>query len=100
MGNLVRVFHATAKAGQEDEFRDFFTRDAVAIVRGFDGLVSVRVGLPTETSPREFLMITTWTGVDALKKFAGESWERAVIAPEEAPLLEHVDVRHYLEADI
>jgi quinol monooxygenase YgiN len=100
MSNLVRVFRANAKPGKEESFQSFFTRDAVSIVRGYEGLVSVQVGLPTDGSPREFLMITKWTSVEALKEFAGERWQEAVIDPEEAPLLDDVHVRHYWEADV
>jgi len=95
MANLIRVFRARARQGKEDEFRAFFTGDAVSIVRRFDGLVSVQVGLPTEASPREFLMVTTWTGVEALKAFTGEAWQKAYIDPQEAPLIEEAWVEHY-----
>ena len=97
MGHLVRVFRAVTKPGKEEAFRSFFTNDAVSIVRGFDGLVSVEVGLPTEHSPREFLMITKWTTVEALKAFAGESWREPVVDPVEAPLLDEVHAYHYWE---
>lgn len=98
MANLIRVFRATARPGREEEFRRFFVGDAVSIVRRFDGLLSVQVGLPMETSPREFLMMTTWASVEALKAFTGEAWEEAFVDPREAPLLEEVHVHHYMEA--
>lgn len=98
MANLIRVFRATARRGREDEFRAFFTGDAVSIVRRFEGLVSVQVGLPAEQSPREFLMVTTWTSLEALKAFTGEAWQKAYIDPREAPLIEEARVEHFLEA--
>jgi heme-degrading monooxygenase HmoA len=98
MANLIRVFRARVTPGKEDEFRAFFAGEAVAIVRRFDGLVSVQVGLPTEASPHEFLMVTTWTSLEALKAFTGEAWQEAYIDPREAPLLKEVQVQHYAEA--
>jgi len=98
MSHIVRVFHATAKPGQERAFQEFFTGDAVSIVRRHAGLVSVQVGLPTEQSPQDFLMVTTWRDLEALKGFAGESWEEAYIDPREAPLLADVRVFHYFDA--
>jgi quinol monooxygenase YgiN len=98
MRNLVRVFRAVARPGKEEAFRSFFVDEAVAAVRRFAGLVSVQVGLPTEASPREFLMVTTWTSVEALKEFAGEAWDQPYIDAREAPLLEEARVHHYWEA--
>lgn len=100
MSNLIRVFRAVAKPGREAAFQSFFTGEAVSIVRRFPGLVSVTVGLPSDSAPREFLMITTWRDLDSLKEFTGESWKEAVVKPEEAPLLDEVIVHHYLEAEI
>jgi quinol monooxygenase YgiN len=100
MSHIIRVFHATAKSGQERAFRKFFIDEALPIVREHVGLVSVHVGLPSEESPQDFLMITTWRDLDALKGFAGENWNEAVIDPREAPLLSSTRVFHYLDASV
>jgi heme-degrading monooxygenase HmoA len=100
MSQIIRVFRAMTKPGQEEAFRSFFVEEAVPIVRRVPGLVSVQVGLPTEQSPGAFLMTTTWESLDALKGFAGENWQEAVIDPREAPLLQEVHVYHYLDAKV
>ena len=102
MSNIVRVFRAKTKPGKAEAFRAFFVDEAVLILRGFDGLVSVQVGLPTEASPDTFMMTTTWSSLDAMKAFTGENWQTPVIDEREAPLLERdeVTVEHYLEASI
>ena len=45
----------------------------------------------------EFITITFWESLDAIRKFAGEDYERCVIAPEAAHLLIRHDERstHY-----
>ena len=68
-------------------------------VKSHAGLVSVQVGLPRDETPREFLMITTWRDLDALKIFAGERWREARIEPSEAPLLDDTRVHHYEEVE-
>ena len=97
MSNLVRVFRGIAKPGQEDAFRSFLLDDAVPILDEFEGFVGVEVGLPAESSPREFLMITRWKSIEALKNFAGEAWQDVVIHPREIPLVEVAFVHHYWE---
>jgi quinol monooxygenase YgiN len=99
MAKIVRVFHAEVKAGMEEEFRKFFVHEAVPLVKAHRGIVSVLVGLPQSRSPRSFLMISTWSGPEALEGFAGPEWTEAVIDPREEHLLERVSVSHYVELD-
>ena len=70
------------------------------MVRSYPGLVSAVVGLPQEDTPNAFLMISTWSDIEALKEFAGEDWSEAVIDPREAHLLSAVSVAHYWEAEL
>jgi heme-degrading monooxygenase HmoA len=98
MADIIRVFQATTKPGQERAFERFFTDEALLILQKHAGLVSVQIGLPSEDSPREFLMITVWRNLDSLKGFAGENWKEAVIDPREAPLLSSARVSHYSAA--
>ena len=100
MPNIVRVFRATVKQGKEEEFRAFFLNDAVPLLRSQKGLVSVNVGLPREETPTEFMMTTTWSNIEALVGFAGDNWDKAVIDPREAHLLESTAVYHYYDAEI
>jgi heme-degrading monooxygenase HmoA len=86
------------KPGSEAEFQRFFFEEALPMIREQRGLVSVRVGLPVDRSPRSFAMITTWSDLDALKLFAGDDWAEAVIDPREAHLLAEVRIAHYLDS--
>jgi quinol monooxygenase YgiN len=99
MSSIVRVFQAEAKAGEEDEFRRFFVDEALPLVRAHRGVLSVAVGLPESRTPRSFLMVSTWSSIEALKEFAGEEWTEAVIDPREEHLLERVSVSHYVGLD-
>ena len=100
LSRIIRLFRATIKAGSEQQFRTFFLAEALPMVRRQDGLISVQVGLPMETSPSQFSMVTTWKDLASLKKFAGTDWEQAVIDPREAPLIEESFVSHYYQAKI
>lgn len=100
MGTIIRIFRGTVVPGEVEAFAAFFLGEAVAIVRGFEGLVDVQVGLPSELTPREFLMITEWRDLESLKAFAGEDWQEAYIAPSEAPMIESAVVHHYERAAV
>lgn len=44
-------------------------------------------------------MVTFWRDVEALRSFAGESWDRPVVTPDEEPLVEAMCADHYLRFD-
>lgn len=99
MQPIVRVFRGIVKPGMNDEFQSFFLDVALPLVRSQDGLLAVTIGLPSEVSPNEFLMISVWDSFDSLRKFAGEEWDKAVIDPREAHLLQETFVHHYHQPD-
>ena len=92
---IIRVFRARVHPGKQQEFEQFFLNKALPMVRAQSGLVSVTVGRPLDTSPEDFLMVTVWRDLDALKGFAGEQWQNPVIDPEAAHLLKETFVDHY-----
>lgn len=96
---ITRFFRALVHDGQQDSFRKFFIETALPLIRYQEGLVSVSVGLPHDTSPHEFSMVTIWRNLETLKQFAGEDWKSAVIHPDEAHLLKETFVHHYQALD-
>lgn len=96
---MTRFFRAVVHDGKQDEFRDFFVNRMLRIVRSQAGLVSAEVGLPHEVSPNAFSMVMVWRDLDALKGFSGESWQQAVIHPDEKHLLKETFVYHYITAE-
>jgi heme-degrading monooxygenase HmoA len=96
---IIRFFRALVHDGQQDSFRKFFIETALPLIRSQEGLVSVSVGLPHETSPHEFSMVTVWRDLDVLRRFAGDDWKSAVIHTDEAHLLKETFVHHYHALD-
>ena len=92
---ILRFFRAIIHDGKQAEFKMFFLGTALPIVRSHPGLVSVSIGLPRPESPSEFSMSMVWRDMDALKGFAGENWQKAVIHLDEAHLLKATFVYHY-----
>jgi heme-degrading monooxygenase HmoA len=63
-------------------------------IAGYKGSYVLRRDAGEET---EFITITFWESLDAIREFAGPEYERCVIAPEAAHLLTRHDERstHY-----
>ena len=96
---ILRFFLATTHDGKSEEFRALFLGTILPLIRSQDGLVSASVGLPHEDSPNEFSMVMIWRDMDAVRAFAGDDWDRAVVLPEEAHLLKETHVHHYILAE-
>ncbi len=92
---IIRFFRAVVHAGKEDEFAAVFQGTILPMVRSQEGLISASIGLPMESSPQEFCMVMVWRDLAAVKVFAGEHWQEAVIDPSEAHLLAQTFVDHY-----
>lgn len=97
---ILRLFRAIVHDGKQAEFKTFFLNTALPFVRSHPGLVSVSIGLPRSESPTEFSMSMVWRDLSALKSFAGENWQKAVIHPDEVHLLKKTHVYHYDLAEI
>jgi heme-degrading monooxygenase HmoA len=91
---IIRFYRATVHDGQEEAFKTFLLETALPTVRTFDGLISARIGLPHESVPGEFSMVTFWRDLPALKGFTGENWRDAVVHRDEAHLLKETHVHH------
>ena len=64
-----------------------------------DGMLGYFPGEPFDEDTREFVMITLWRDLDALKAFAGTDWDNPVVTDDEAPLVEAMFADHYLGFD-
>jgi quinol monooxygenase YgiN len=59
------------------------------------GLLAYFPGRSLEPEGEEFVMVTVWRDMEALRAFAGDDWRASVIPEEERPLLAASDVAHY-----
>jgi DNA-binding winged helix-turn-helix (wHTH) protein/heme-degrading monooxygenase HmoA len=96
---LIRVFRGRVRPGKQREFLRVLEAQGIPHFRTHPGFLGVHVGMPTEASPDEFLVTTTWRDLDAIRTFAGERWYEAKILPGERHLLRSADVHHYWAED-
>ena len=92
---IIRIFRPTIHPGKEAEFESFLRDTAIPLVSQQSGIVAQHVGRPRDPSSTEFVYVTVWEDAESIRAFAGESWQEAVITPEEEDLLKETWIKHY-----
>ena len=92
---IVRDFRALVRPGMGDEFERMVREISIPLVDRREGLVARYSGRPVGGNADEFVMVSVWESIDALKAFAGDDWEAAVIPEEERSVLARTEVHHY-----
>jgi heme oxygenase (mycobilin-producing) len=92
---ITRIFRVRIHPELRLEFEEKLSLVSVRAVAEAPGLLSVFILKPTEWAPDEYAMISQWENVDALKAFAGEHWNHAVIPPGMEKFVVDCWVHHY-----
>ena len=95
---IVRLW--TGRAGDRrnaDAYVRHLKANVVPELQGIAGYREVRLLKREEDGRTEFLVMTLWDSMDAIRRFAGADPERAVVEPEARAVLADYDdlVRHY-----
>lgn len=91
---IVRIFRARVRPGQQAAFEEKARALSVPLVRAQPGLLAFFPGRPLGDGD-EFVMVTVWRDLDALRGFVGDDWRQAVVPLEEVPFLWETSVQHY-----
>jgi len=94
---IARLWHGVTRSEKADEYFDYLNKTGVADYQATEGNLGVQILRRIDGDQVHFLIITLWTSVEAVKKFAGEDYEKARYYPEDQDfLLEFEDnVVHY-----
>lgn len=94
---IVRMWRGQATAANADAYERFVTTRVFAELPAIEGhrgayLLKRRIGEEVE-----FIAVTLWESIDAIREFAGDSIDRAVVEPEARAVLSSFDdfVRHF-----
>jgi heme-degrading monooxygenase HmoA len=95
---IARIWHGWARGEQADAYERLVANEVLPSIHRIDGFVGyelLRTELPDGES--EFVTVTYFESLDALRAFAGEDYEVAVVPPEARALLTRFDERsrHY-----
>ena len=91
---IVRVFRARAKPGAVEALEQRLREDVIPEVASATGLVAYHAARPHGDS-REFLMVTIFEDLDAVRVFAGDDYEQPVLYGDTAELIEEMWLHHY-----
>ncbi len=92
---IVRVFRARVRPGKAAEFERLHRTQSLDLVRSQPGLVTWYAGRPVGSNRDEFVLVTIWRDLEALRAFAGDQIDHAIIPDDEFPLIAESHVQHY-----
>lgn len=96
---IARIWHGWTRPEDADAYETLLRSEVLPGIRrieGYGGAYVLRADVDGGTRV-EFVTVTLWETVDAIRAFAGDDYERAVVPPEARKLLERFDERsrHY-----
>jgi heme-degrading monooxygenase HmoA len=95
---IARVWRGWTAPADADAYERFLREDLFPQVRRLEGFRGAHIlRRPAPDGDVEFVTITMFESLDAVKSFAGEDYETPVIEPEAQRLLSHYEDRavHY-----
>jgi heme-degrading monooxygenase HmoA len=94
---IARIWRGRTPAEKADAYLDYLRATGLKEYAATPGNRGVLVLRRVEGGVAEFLLVSLWVSVDAIKAFAGEDHERAVYYPEDDEYLleRETTVSHY-----
>jgi heme-degrading monooxygenase HmoA len=94
---IVRTWRAHAASSNSLAYVAHFRRDVVPTLRRVTGFLGATLLTADHGDVVEFLVLTRWTSIEAIRGFAGDDVERAVVDPDAVAALVSFDrtVHHY-----
>ena len=96
---IARAWHGRVPAEKADAYHQYLLRTGLADYASTPGNRGVFVFRRIENGVCHFLLTTLWDSIDAIKRFAGDDYEKAHYYPEDRdfllelePFVEHYDV--------
>jgi len=95
--SIVRTWSGVAAAADAEAYLTHLQRDTIPSLRRLDGFEGIRVLRRAVEDRVEFVVMTTWSSLDAIRAFAGDELAVAVVPAAAQSLLLSFDpeVEHY-----
>ncbi len=91
---ITRIFKILVEPTLQNEFEEKFQTISVPFVKKHQGLISVSIGKSLQIQ-NEYIMISVWKDIEALKQFTGETWEQPIIPEGMEKFVSKYWVHHY-----
>jgi heme-degrading monooxygenase HmoA len=94
---IVREWRGRARRSQADAYPRHFRERVISELRQVPGFMGAQLSRRDVDGGVEFLVLTQWQSMDAIRGFAGTEVDKAVVEPVAAATLVEFDerVRHY-----
>ncbi len=98
---IARIWHGTTRAQDADEMLAYYRETGLKAFSGTEGHRGALMLCRAAGDKTEFLLVSLWESIEAIKKFAGQDYERARYFPEDERLLLELEptVAHWQVAD-
>jgi len=94
---IARVWHGVTSAAKSEAYTEYLERTGARECRATPGNKGVYVLRRTQGDETEFTFISLWESFEAIRKFAGDDYEKAHYYPEDSEYLLDLEpfVLHY-----
>jgi len=94
---IARIWSAQTTPDRAPQYLDYLKSKVLPVLNKIEGFAEAMVLTRIESGIVEVIVITQWSSLAAIRGFAGNDIEEAVVADEAARLLTNFDqrVRHY-----
>jgi heme-degrading monooxygenase HmoA len=94
---IIREWRGRASSSQADAYPKHFREKVISELRRVAGFAGAQLARRQLDDKIEFLVLTRWRSMDAIRAFAGKDVEKAIVEPAAAAALIEFDsrVRHY-----
>jgi heme-degrading monooxygenase HmoA len=94
---IARIWHGRTLSSKADEYEKYLQATGVKQILATAGNHGVEVLRHADGPKTDFIVISYWESMDAVKRFAGADYQKAVIMPRDAQFLIEVEpgVVHY-----
>ena len=94
---IARLWHGRTLTTRADAYEKYLDETGVKKILATKGNYGVEVLRHADGPKTDFLVISYWESLDAVKRFAGPDYQKAVIMPRDAEFLIEVEpnVAHY-----
>jgi heme-degrading monooxygenase HmoA len=94
---IVRAWRGQALSSNPNAYIEHFKRNVLPELRTIEGFLGASLLRQHRPDDVEFLVLTRWSSIAAIRRFAGDDVRKAVVEPEAVATLASFDatVQHY-----
>jgi heme-degrading monooxygenase HmoA len=94
---IVRIWNGRASLSNQLAYPAHFRSKVLPLLHSIDGFLGTSLLRREKAEGVEFLVLTRWASMDAVRSFAGSDIGRAIVEPEAKAALDSFDteVQHY-----